>query len=187
MMNEMSNYDFREMTQDARRVLEHEQEKLTEKVEQMDGLILLLKSIERRLEDNQKLQEEIEILKQQLSEEKKQRAELEMKMAEMSKLSAGVAKKASYDELLKAIRIYTNKSKQKTLSKRTAIKIMIMELANTASLVFPPDLAETIERLDDEQSEQKVVNVTMHSPKIDGPLYGISHNENVNLGGRIHG
>lgn len=90
-MNEMSNYDFREMTQDARRVLEHEQEKLTEKVEQMDGLILLLKSIERRLEDNQKLQEEIEMLKLQLSEEKKQRAELEMKMAEMSKLSTGIS------------------------------------------------------------------------------------------------
>ena len=80
-----------------------------------------------------------------------------MKLSELSKLSVGVAKKSSQDEVLKGLRTYINISKRKTLSKRVAVKMMIMELANAIDLSFPEDMVATLEALDDEQSEPKVL------------------------------
>lgn len=94
------------------------------------------------------------------AEQESKNAELEMRLSELSKLSAGVARKSSQDELLKALRTFVNKSKRKRIEKRTAVKEMVMELAIANSIVFPEDLATTIDALDDEQSEPKVVNVT---------------------------
>ena len=82
-----------------------------------------------------------------------------MRFKEMSKLSADVAKKSTEEELLKALRIFVNKSKRKRIEKRTAIKEMVLELAVANGLVFPDDLAAAVDSLDDEQSEAKVVNV----------------------------
>ena len=82
-----------------------------------------------------------------------------MKMKEMSKLSAGVAKKASQDDLAKALRIYLNISKRKTVSKREAAKMVITEMLNSAKLELPEDIMEMLDHLDDEQTEAKVVNV----------------------------
>ena len=82
-----------------------------------------------------------------------------MKLSELSKLSAGVAKKSSQDEVLKALRTFVNKSKRKKYEKRVAIKEMVLEMANANSIVFPEDLSATLESLDDEPSESKVVNV----------------------------
>ena len=82
-----------------------------------------------------------------------------MKLAELSKLSAGMAKKASEEAMLKALRTYANTSKRKTVDKRTFAKTAILELANVNGLMLPDDLAATIEALDDEQPEAKVVNV----------------------------
>ena len=87
-------------------------------------------------------------------------AALEMKLSEMTKLSGDVAKKSSQEGLLKAVRTFVNKSKHKRIEKRMAVKEMLLELANANSIVFPEDLATTIDALDDEQSEAKVVNVT---------------------------
>ena len=86
-------------------------------------------------------------------------AALEMKLSEMTKLSGDVAKKSSQDEVLKALRTYVNVSKRKTLGKRAAVKVMIMELGNAISLTFPEDMIATLESLDDEQAEPKMVNV----------------------------
>ena len=83
----------------------------------------------------------------------------EMKLSELSKLSAGVAKKSSQDELLKALRTFVNKSKHKRIDKRIAVKEMVLEMAMANSVIFPEDLAATIDSLDDEQPETKVVNV----------------------------
>ena len=86
-------------------------------------------------------------------------AALEMKLSEMTKLSGDVANKSSQEGLLKAVRTFVNKSKHKRIEKRMAVK-ELLELANANSIVFPEDLATTIDALDDEQSEAKVVNVT---------------------------
>lgn len=107
-------------------------------------------------EQNEKIEKHVETVKQ-LTEKN---AALEMKLSEMTKLSGDVAKKSSQEGLLKALRTFVNKSKHKRIEKRMAVKEMLLELANANSIVFPEDLATTIDALDDEQSEAKVVNVT---------------------------
>ena len=106
-----------------------------------------------------KRDEEVDSLTLQLQEERNLRLTIEMRFKEMSKLSADVAKKSTEEELLKALRIFVNKSKRKRIEKRTAIKEMVLELAVANGLVFPDDLAAAVDSLDDEQSEAKVVNV----------------------------
>ena len=96
--------DYKEMMQDAQRELEHEQERLTEKMDRVNGFMQTMAAMNEMLVKYGKALDEIEQLQQQLADEKRQRAELEMKMNEMSKLSAGVAKKSSEEDLLKALR-----------------------------------------------------------------------------------
>lgn len=138
---------------DMSRELRRKCERLTEEAELDKVILMVLESWESLVEENEKLQ-------QQLAEERKQRAELEMQYGELSKLSAGVAKKASQEELLKAMRTFVNKSKRKTLGKRTQVKNLIMDMANTIGLTFPEDFSVMLDSLDDEQPESAVtVNV----------------------------
>ena len=154
------NYDdFGEMAHDAQRALEREREELMERAEQLNVYMQLLDRINEVVAENRRLRDEYEEVQQQLDEEKQQRAELEMKLMEMTKLSAGVAKKASQEELLKAIRVFVNKSKRKKIEKRIAVKEMVLEMANANGVTLPEELAATIDALDDEQPEAKVVTV----------------------------
>ena len=111
--------------------------------------------------------------KEQLLEEKDLRTKAEIQLKEMSQLSAGVAKKASQDELLKAIRVFVNKSKRKKIEKRIAVLEMVLEMVNANGIVLPEDLALAIDALDDEQTEARVVNV-------QGNYNDIHDNGNVN-------
>ena len=141
----MEQGDLKEMAQEARLALEKERGEWMEKVARVDGLL--------------RLRREVEMLRGQLQEEKELRVKVEMQLKEMSKLSASVAGKASQDEVLKALRVFVNKSKRKKLEKRIAVKEMVLELANANGVVLPEELAMTIDSLDDEQPEAKVVNV----------------------------
>ena len=162
--------EYKEMMHDVRRVLGSEKERLTERIEQLEGVMKmadmsdeLLSQIddlkdenerlstenERLYAENERLYAENERLRQKVQEK-------EMTLSELSKLSVGVARKSSQDEVLKALRTYVNISKRKTLSKRVAVKMMIMELANAIGLALPEDMVATLESLDDEQSEPKV-------------------------------
>jgi len=123
-----------------------------------------------------KLQEEMAALRQQLDDERRQREELEMKLAEMNKLSAGMAKKTSEEAMLKALRTYANTSKRKTIDKRIFAKTAILEMANVNGLTLPPDLAATIDALDDEQAEPKT-SVTVNA---GGNYNDIHNNTTVN-------
>lgn len=125
------------------------------------------------LDENVRLREDLEELQEQLLEEKDLRTKAEIQLKEMSQLSAGVAKKASQDELLKAIRAFVNKSKRKKIEKRIAVKEMVLEMVNANSIVLPEDLALAIDALDDEQTEARVVNV-------QGNYNDIHDNGNVN-------
>lgn len=151
-----------EAAREARRRLEREQEELMERAEQLKDLMTALEATEDVLQENERLEEEIEQqrsqhqeekdqLRQQLQDEKDKNTKLEMQLNEMSKLSASVAGKASHEELLKALRVFVNKSKRKKMDKRIAVKEMVLELANANGLALPPDLAATIDSLDDEQ------------------------------------
>ena len=172
--------ELRDWKDGARRELRDEADRLATKMEQVndylraldvtDELLTIIDRQEEELEEKQttidqqndeldKLQSEIDSLRVQVQEEKERNQVLEMRLSEMSKLSAGVAKKSSQEELLKALRIFINKSKQKRIEKRTAVKEMVLELANANGIIFPADLAATLDSLDDEQPDTKVVHV----------------------------
>ena len=147
---------YNEMMHDVRRVLSREEDRLNEQAEQLKGIRMMAdmndelhSQIDDLKDENERLIEENDLLRQEVQEK-------EMKLSELSKLSVGVAKKSSQDEVLKALRTYINISKRKTLTKRSAVKMMIMELASAAGLSLPEDMVVTLEALDDEQSEPKL-------------------------------
>ena len=112
------------------------------------------------LEEKEKLIHENSMLLQKMTDEKRQREELEMKLTEMKKISEVMAKKASEEAVLKALRTYANTSKRKTVDKRAFAKTSILEIANANGLVLPQEFAASIESLDDERPEPKVMNVS---------------------------
>ncbi len=145
------------------RALGSEKDRLTERIEQLEGMMKmadmadeLISEIDNLRDENEGLSAENERLRQEVQEK-------EMKLSELSKLSVGVARKASHDELLKALSVFVNKSKRKKFEKRVAIKEMVLELANANGIVFPEDLSATLDSLDDEPSDSKMQNVTNYS------------------------
>ena len=116
--------EMKEMAQDARRALGRERERMMEEVQRVDELLGLLDTTDELLVEVDRLNDELagkdaelDNLHQQLQEEKERNQALEMKLSELSKLSAGVAKKSSQDELLKALRTFVNKSKKSKTNK----------------------------------------------------------------------
>ena len=151
MKENMNTEELKEATREVRRQLEREQEELTERAEQLKGHMLtleatedLLAEIDRLKDDNEALRETNDGLMQQLQEKDTQ-------LKELNKLSAGVAKKSSQDDVSKAMRIYLNTSKRKTLSKREAAKTVFLELIAAAKLELPEDIMELLNHFDDEQ------------------------------------
>ena len=157
-MNQNFN-DLMDWSDGARRTLDREREKMMERVELIDGLSQAMQAVDEILTENKSLKTELESLRTHLQMEKDLRTKAEIQLGEMSKLSAGMAKKASQDEVLQALRVFVNKSKRKKVEKRIAIKEMVLEMANANGVLLPEDLAMAIDSLDDEQLEPKVVNV----------------------------
>lgn len=151
MNEELKTGELKEAARETYRQLEREKEELMEKAEQLKGFMLTIEATENVLQENEGLKEEIELLRSQLQDEKERNTKLEMQLKEMSKMTASVAGKASQEEVLKALRVFVNKSKRKKMEKRIAVKEMVLELANANSLMLPTDLAATIDSLDDEQ------------------------------------
>ena len=162
--------DYIQVLDETQQEVKEELEKLDRKSKLIESSRLYIKSSQaemlelynknnKLLEDMSKLQKDNESLLQKLAEEKNQRIELEMKLAEMTKLSASMAKKASEEAVLMALRTYANTSKRKTVDKRAFAKTSILEMANANGLTLPQEFAASIESLDDEQPDPKVVNV----------------------------
>ena len=104
---------------------------------------------------NEEQQKEIDGLNQQLQDK-------DIQLKELGKLSAGVAKKSSADDVSKAIRIYLNTSKRKTQSKREAAKTVLLELITAAKLEMSEDIMESLSHFDDEElTEQPLSTSTM--------------------------
>lgn len=160
--NEIKNWQEK-----ARRELKHEKEHLSEKGKQIDDFLSALDAIDDLIS-------EFDDLNEKLDEEKEQRQALEMRLSELNKLTAGVAKKSSQNDMIKAMRSYLNTSKRKTLGKREAAKMVFTELFTSAKLDLPEDIMDLLEHLDDEQAELKVVNV-------EGNYNDIHDNGNVGL------
>lgn len=154
---EIEMEEWKDWADGARRELEHELEHLREEKEKVDNYLMAIEVARRLTSENEKQAAEIETLRQQLQEEKRLRAEQEVKLTEVSKLSVGMAKKASEEDIIKVLRTYANRSKRKTPDKRTFAKSAILEIANANNLTLPEDLATTVDGLDDEQAEPKIV------------------------------
>jgi predicted RNase H-like nuclease (RuvC/YqgF family) len=167
--------DFMDWADGAQRELERRLERMREEEKEVDNYLMAIEVARKLMSENEKQTAEIESLREQLQEEKRLRAEMEMKMAEMSKLSAGMAKKSSEEDLLKALRTYANRSKRKTLDKRTFAKSAILEIANINNLTLPEDLATTVESLDDEQAEPKIVIETAGDVIAEGGVKNVKN------------
>ena len=141
----MDNSIMKEMARKARRALEQERECLAEMAQKVEGYDCLLDSYNELISENEDLRDQLQ--------------ELTTKLNEMSKLVAGVAKKSSEDNVVKFIRVFVNKSKQKTAKKRALIKEMVLEFTYTNGIALPDDLMATIYALDDEQEVPTIVNV----------------------------
>ena len=167
--------DFMDWADGAQRELERRLERMREEEKEVDNYLMAIEVARKLMSENEKQTAEIESLREQLQEEKRLRAEMEMKMAEMSKLSAGMAKKSSEEDLLKALRTYANRSKRKTLDKRAFAKSAILEIANANNLTLPEDLATTVDSLDDEQAEPKIVIETAGDVIAEGGVKNVKN------------
>lgn len=154
---EIEMEEWKDWADCAQRELEHKLERMREEKEKVDNYLMAIEVARRLTSENEKQAAEIETLRQQLQEEKRLRAEQEVKLTEVSKLSVGMAKKASEEDIIKVLRTYANRSKRKTPDKRTFAKSAILEIANANNLTLPEDLATTVDGLDDEQAEPKIV------------------------------
>lgn len=170
---EINFNELRDWNDGARRALDREREKVVERVELLNSVLRVMEAVDEIVAENESMKTEIEGLRSQLQAEKEQRTKAEMQLSEMSKLSAGVAKKASQEEVLKALRVFVNKSKRKKVEKRIAVKEMVLELANANGVLLPEDLSAAIDSLDDEQVETRVVNV-------QGNYNDIHDNDSIN-------
>jgi Fe-S cluster assembly scaffold protein SufB len=153
----MDKTDFEEQLRDARREVERERELLMEKMEAQENYLNLLETCAEYAKENDALIEENEQLKEEVKNLRQQLHEKETRLSELQKLSAGVAKKSSQEVVEKAMRIYLNTSKRKTLSKREAAKTVLLELVTSAKLELPEDLMDQLNHFDDENPEPQIV------------------------------
>ena len=152
--------DLQEASRDAQRALEQERDRCMDRIAELDGYLKVIKSIDELRLENERLKDELESMREMYEEEKGLRTKLEMELNETKKLAVGVVNKTSQEALEKALRKFVNKSKQKRIEKRTAVKETVLELIIANNITLPEDLMQTIESLDDEQPEAKVVNVS---------------------------
>ena len=151
MKEELDIEELKEAAQELYRQVQNEIDRKVEEVEGKKTQLQVLKSTQDLIEEIERLnavidsqQEEIDGLNQQLQDKDTQ-------LKELGKLSAGVAKKSSADDVSKAIRIYLNTSKRKTQSKREAAKTVLLELITAAKLDLSEDIMESLSHFDDEE------------------------------------
>lgn len=151
MKEGLNTEELKEAARETYRQLQNELERKKEEAEEVkiqmrvvEATQSLLDEIDRLNSENEAQQKEIDGLNQQLQDKDTQ-------LKELGKLSAGVAKKSSADDVSKAIRIYLNTSKRKTQSKREAAKTVLLELITAAKLEMSEDIMESLSHFDDEE------------------------------------
>ena len=156
----MNTVELQEASRDAQRALEQERDRYVDRITEVENYLKVMDCIDELLAENERLKEELESMREMYEEEKDMRTKLELELNETKKLAVGVANKTSQEAMLKVISTFVNRSKQKKLEKRTMVKSIVLEMAMTNGLTLPADLAQTIDALDDERVEAKVVNVS---------------------------
>ena len=151
MKEDINTEELLEAAEDTCRQLKREQEELDERAEQLKTRMRMAEATKSMLNRMKQLEDENRLLRETNEEQERQLQEKDMLLKELNKLSAGVAKKSSQDDVSKALRIYLNTSKRKTLAKREAAKTVFLELIAAAKLDVPEEIMDLLNHFDDEQ------------------------------------
>ena len=130
-------FELSEWLNDARREMEKDREKLSERIEKIDNSLKAFEVVENLFSKIESQQEELESQKAEIDSLRAQLQEKEVQLSEQRKLTTGMAKKSSEEDLQKALRTYFNTSKRKTIGKRVAVKTVITEFINTMKISLP--------------------------------------------------
>lgn len=152
--------DLQEASRDAQRALQEERDRCVDRVAELDGYLKVMDMVNDLIAENERLKEDLESMREAYEEEKALRMKLEMELNEAKKLTAGVANKTSQEVMQKVISTFVNRSKQKKLEKRAMVKSLVLEVVVANNILLSEELMQTINSLDDERVEAKVVNVS---------------------------
>lgn len=192
----MENYtEIKELLSEVKRQMERDRSRMEEELETKMGFLkvidgcseyaknheLLLQQLEEKEAMVESLTEQLQQQKQKIESLKQQLQEKEVRLSELGKLSAGVAKKSSQDDVSKALRIYLNNSKRKTLSKREAAKTVILEFITAAKLEISEDIMELLSHYDDETPEPAIVIQQAADVITDGGIKNIKNIRNASI------
>ena len=151
MKEDINTEELLEAAEDTCRQLKREQEELEDRAKELRMRLQVVEATKSMLNRMKQLEDENRLLRETNEEQERQLQEKDMLLKELNKLSAGVAKKSSQDDVSKALRIYLNTSKRKTLAKREAAKTVFLELIAAAKLDVPEEIMDLLNHFDDEQ------------------------------------
>lgn len=143
--------ELKEAMHEMYRQLHRELDRKLEEAESVKVQMQVMETAQAVIDENERLKSTIEEQSAEIDELHQQLQDKEIQLKELGKLSAGVAKKSSADDVSKAIRIYLNTSKRKTQSKREAAKTVLLELITAAKLDMSEDIMELLSHFDDEE------------------------------------
>ena len=143
--------ELKEAMHEMYRQLQKELERKIEEAELVKVQMRVMEAAQAVMDENERQQAVIEEQSAEIYELHQQLHDKYIQLKELGKLSAGVAKKSSADDVAKAIRIYLNTSKRKTQSKREAAKTVLLELITAAKLEMSEDIMELLSHFDDEE------------------------------------
>ena len=143
--------ELKEAMHEMYRQLQKELERKLEEADFVKVQMRVMEAAQAVMDENERQQAVIEEQSAEIDELHQQLQDKDIQLKELGKLSAGVAKKSSADDVAKAIRIYLNTSKRKTQSKREAAKTVLLELITAAKLEMSEDIMELLSHFDDEE------------------------------------
>ena len=150
-MDELKTGELKEAARDTYRQLQNELERKKAEAEEVIIQMRVVEATQGLLDEIDRLNCDLEAMQNEIDELNQQLQDKDTQLKELGKLSAGVAKKSSADDVSKAIRIYLNTSKRKTQSKREAAKTVLLELITAAKLELSEDIMESLSHFDDEE------------------------------------
>ena len=115
-MDELKTGELKEAARDTYRQLQNELERKKAEAEEVIIQMRVVEATQGLLDEIDRLNCDLEAMQNEIDELNQQLQDKDTQLKELGKLSAGVAKKSSADDVSKAIRIYLNMSKRKTQS-----------------------------------------------------------------------
>ena len=151
MKDEVNTEELKEAAREAYRRMQDELDRKIDEAEELKTQMRVVEATQGLLDEIDRLKAENEAQREEIDNLHQQIDDRDRRLKELGQLSAGVAKKSSSDIVEKAMRMFMNMSKRKTLSKREAAKTVLLEVITAAKLEMPEDFMETLSHFDDEE------------------------------------